>query len=252
MTDSASRRPSLGLLGGFEIEDDGEGSALPLSAQRVVAFVALHDRALLRIFVAGSLWLDTTEERASANLRTALWRLRRAGGGLVRVTTTHVALAPSVRVDLHAAAQSAHRALHDLADDRDLADLCGVGELLPDWYDDWVVDRRERFRQLRVHALEALCQHLTASGRYGDALDAALSAVAIDPLRESAQRALIRTYIAEGNSTDAMRQYRVYRDRLDTEIGLEPSWQMRELVDALPVRSRARRGVSLRAPGWRA
>ena len=44
-----------------------------------------------------------------------------------------------------------------------------MGELLPDWYDDWVLLERERFRQLRLHALDALCDDLTRAGRHWDA-----------------------------------------------------------------------------------
>ena len=69
----------LNLLRGFELWCDGERVTLPMSAQRVLAFLALHDRPVLRLYVAGSLWLDASEERSYANLRSALWRLRRPG-----------------------------------------------------------------------------------------------------------------------------------------------------------------------------
>ena len=64
--------------------------------------------------------------------------------------------------------------------------------MLPACYDDWVLVQRDRFRQLRLHALEALCERLTASGRYGEAIDAGLAAVCAEPLRESSHRVLIR------------------------------------------------------------
>ena len=40
---------------------------------------------------------------------------------------------------------------------------------------------RERFHQLRLHALEALCDRLTTAGRYGEAIDAGLAAVTAEP-----------------------------------------------------------------------
>ena len=55
-------------------------------------------------------------------------------------------------------------------------------DLLPYWYDDWVLVERERFRQLRLRALEAMCQQLTALGRFDQALEAGLAAVAGEPL----------------------------------------------------------------------
>ena len=61
-----------------------------------------------------------------------------------------------------------------------------------------------------------------------------LAAVAGEPLRESAHRALITAYLAEGNRSEALRQYRFFRHLLADELGLEPSPLMESLVD--PVR----------------
>jgi DNA-binding SARP family transcriptional activator len=217
---------TVGLLGGFELRRDGRTVELGLSSQRLLAFLALHDRPLQRVHVAGRLWLDSSEERANANLRTTLWRL---GGGLVQASSMQVALHPDVAVDVREAKALAQRVLggrHDGAAEA----LCLAGELLPDWYDDWVVLDRERFRQLRLHALEALCDHLTAAGRFGEATEAAFAAVKSEPLRESAHRALIATHIAEGNWGEALRQYELFRDALNRSLGLEPSMRMVELM----------------------
>jgi DNA-binding SARP family transcriptional activator len=104
-----------------------------------------------------------------------------------------------------------------------------------DWYDDWVILARERFRQARLHALEALCLSLASSGRYAEAAEAGLAAVAGEPLRESAHRALIQAHLAQGNPGEAIRQYRLCRRLLHEQLGLEPSPQLDELVGALPV-----------------
>ena len=65
------------LLGTFGVTCDGAPVSLPMGVQRVVAFVALHSRPVLRPYVAGSLWPNTADERAGANLRSVLWRLHR-------------------------------------------------------------------------------------------------------------------------------------------------------------------------------
>ena len=173
---------------------------LPWSAQRVVAFLALHDRPLLRLHVAGVLWPETSEDRAFASLRTALWRVRRSGCNLVQATDRQLELAPEVSVDAREAADLAHRVVHGEIkdDDEGLAGLF-TGELLPDWYDDWVLLERERIRQLHLHALETVCERLTAATRFAEPVEAGLAAVAGEPLRESAHRALVKAYLAEGN-----------------------------------------------------
>ena len=229
-------RISLFLLHGFRLERALAAIQLPLSAQRVLAFLALRNGPLQRLFVAGNLWIDSSEEHANASLRTALWRLRRPDCTLVQATATHIQLANEIDVDVRDAASRAQRALRHTSEDDDLSTLCSAGELLPDWYDDWVLIERERFRQLRLHALEAMCEQLTDGHRFGEAAEAALAAIAVEPLRESAHRSLIRTHLAEGNVGEAIRQFRAFRDRLHAELGLDPSPQMQQLVATLPIR----------------
>lgn len=227
----------LGLLHGFEVRLGGRSVELPVSVQRLVAFLALHERPLQRLHVAGSLWLDSSEDHANASLRTALWRLGRQDCTLVEASGNQVGLAPGVTVDLHQARAQARRVLrHEPATAEDLDALCFAGELLPDWYDDWVLVERERFRQLRLHALEELCAELTAAGRFAAAIEAGHASVAAEPLRESAHRLLVVAYLAEGNPGEAIRQYRFFRDLLLSELGLEPSPQMEQLVAGLHVR----------------
>jgi DNA-binding SARP family transcriptional activator len=234
---TSSRCARLQLLGGFELLLDERPLQLPLSAQRVVAFLALHPHPLQRIYVASNLWPDSTEERAHASLRTALWRLGLRGLAVATATSTQLAFAPSVDVDVHDAAARAKRLVHRTGppDPHDLGRLCDVGEVLPDWYDEWVLVERERFHQLRLHALESLCEQSARDGRFGQAAEAGLAAVASEPLRESAHRAVIAAYLAEANAADAVRQYSVYRILVKDQLGIEPSPRMQELVQGLPV-----------------
>ncbi len=227
----------LELLRGFEVRRDGDVVDLPLSAQRLAAFLALHERPLQRIYVAGSLWPESSDGHANASLRSTLWRLGRQDCALIDASALVVSLAPAVAVDLHGARKRARAALRaDTATPADIDGLCLAGELLPDWYDDWVLIERERFRQLRLHALDALCESLTATGRHAAAVEAGQAAVAAEPLRESAHRLLIKAYLAEGHRDEAIRQYRFFRDLLEAELELAPSAQIDELVAALPIR----------------
>ena len=231
-----SPRLRLALLRAFELRREGRCVDLPMSTQRLVAFLAVRNCPVHRLNAAGTLWLDTCEERAGANLRTAVWRLRRADSELVETTATHIRLGPSVAVDVHDALAQAKRLL-DKSDDCELIgpSWSGLGaDLLPDWYDDWVLLEQERFRQIRLHALEALCERLTEARRFAAAIEAGLAAVAGEPLRESAQQLLMRAYLAEGNVGEAIRQYRSYRRALRETLGLEPSPLVEELIEALP------------------
>src|SRR3712207_6610194 len=70
-------RLRLRLLGEFGLSAGPTRIALPSDAQRVLAFLALDGGRLPRAYVAGRLWPEAPQERASGNLRSALWRLRR-------------------------------------------------------------------------------------------------------------------------------------------------------------------------------
>jgi SARP family transcriptional regulator, regulator of embCAB operon len=92
-------------------------------------------------------------------------------------------------------------------------------------YEDW--------RQLRLHALEALAVRLTAGGRFGEAALAAGAAIRADPLRESARACLIRVHLGEGNQSEALREFERFSQVLKAELGLAPTPQLRRLVDTL-------------------
>jgi DNA-binding SARP family transcriptional activator len=231
--DAAPAAPlQLRLLNAFEVVAGGEPVTLPVGAQRLVAFVALQDRPVQRDYVAGMLWLDTPDERAAANLRSMLWRIQKRARGLIDAGGQRLRLEPAVRVDLRDAEALAR---HELAgtDDTLTNAASFAADLLPDWYEDWVLLERERFRQLRLRALEALCERQLHAGRIGDALETGLLSLAGEPLRESAHRALVRVHLADGNAVEAVRQYRLCRRLLREQLGIEPTQQLRELVAGL-------------------
>jgi DNA-binding SARP family transcriptional activator len=226
----------LGLLGGFRLWIEADLLSLPMNAQRLVCFLALHDQPLLRTFVGGSLWGESTDRRAGGSLRSALWRLQHPTYTLVSLTSDHIALSPTVAVDLREGEALAHRVLDP---SQDLDDVAAVDEevlsadLLPDWTEDWVLMERERYHQLRLRALEALCRRLTAKERFGQAVQAGLAAVSGEPLRESARHALNEAHLAERNGAAALREYEEFTLLLHNELGLEPSEDLRTLVEGL-------------------
>jgi DNA-binding SARP family transcriptional activator len=218
------------LLGDFRLSTGGEAIDIPPAAQRLLALVAIHDGPIARGHAAFTLWPSVPEPRAHANFRSVLWRLRRPG--VVVATLGHVRLAPHVAVD-HRGAREVARGI--IADPRgftasDPADLPLSADLLPTWSDEWLTSERERFRQLRLHALEILSAHLAEVGRHARAVEAGLLAIAAEPLRESAHRALIVAYLAEGNRVQAIRQYEWYRRLVKGELAIDPSPEMEDLA----------------------
>jgi DNA-binding SARP family transcriptional activator len=227
----------LSLMKGFELRHDGEIVTVAPSSQRLVAFVALQEGPVHRRRVGGALWLDATDERAGANLRSALWRTPAPGGcPLVLSSATHLWFNPAVELDFWAGLAWARAVLDHGGSAGPGADLLRHGltqlteDLLPDWPDDWVLVERERFRQLRLHALESISEYLTEAGLYSDALQAGLAAVAAEPLRESGHRQVVRIHLREGNISEAIREYRSYARMLADELGVSPSPAMEDLI----------------------
>jgi DNA-binding SARP family transcriptional activator len=171
------------------------------------------------------LWPFGGDERAAGNLRSALWRLRRAGVNVLVADKCSLALSAEVLVDLHVMEQWATRLIEGKAAARDLAVSPSVADalnLLPGFYDDWAIMERERIRQRILHALEALSELLVSAERFADAIEAAMLATSAEPLRESAQRVLIKAHVAEGNVSEARRSYRAYHDLMNRELGVVP------------------------------
>jgi DNA-binding SARP family transcriptional activator len=236
-TASVAPMMELDLLGSFRLRRDGEPVRLAMNSQRLLCFLALHDGFLLRHYVAGSLWGDTTDRQAAGSLRSALWRLGVLTPVLIEIADAHMRLFPSVRVDVRASDAFARRVLEPEQElsGTDLEDARLAEDLLPDWTEDWVLTRRDHHTQLRVRALEALCLRLSAAGRAGAAVQAGMLATAGDPLRESAHRALVIAHLSEGNLAAAAKQYAALRWLLWEELGVEPSAETKALVAVLPM-----------------
>jgi DNA-binding SARP family transcriptional activator len=224
--------PKLRLLNAFELTVGGLPVEMPASSQRLVALLAVHARTMHRSAVAGTLWPESTDTRAFGNLRSALWRVQRAAPDLVRVFGTAISLRPGMAVDVTEMIACARRLLDGTPDLDDLAvDPARLaGELLPDWYEDWLDGHRERLRLLGVHALEALSSQLRRRGLLAQAVDAAQLAVMSEPLRETARRALIEAHLSQGNREEAMRQLRAFHRLLASELGIEPSGPLAALL----------------------
>ncbi len=203
--------------------------------QRLVALLALHGTALRRGYVAGLLWGDSTEARAHGSLRSALSKMRVAGLRVVEICGDCLILSPEVEVDVRRATSLGRALVAGCFGEESVAMLEPrfSGELLPGWHDEWVLVERERHRQLSLYALESLCEHLTATHRYGAAVLAGLAAVDREPLRESAHRAVMKVHLAEGNAGEAIRRYRQYEEIATRDLGLEPSAMMRSLLSGI-------------------
>jgi DNA-binding SARP family transcriptional activator len=232
----AGNSAELSLFGGFALRIHGQKLSLPMHARRVLAYLSLHkmvENDCDRQALAERLWVDSSPDRSRASLRTAIWRIRSAGNDLLLGDSERVALADSVRVDVHDFRRNAERMLSDAEGYEPpglIPHLRSPADLLPGWDEDWLLLTREQLRLLRLHALEHTARRMCEHGLYPQAIDVILCVVDEEPLRESAQAILIKSHLCAGNLADACRQYHRFKAHLWDELGLRPSADLSRLV----------------------
>lgn len=224
----------LRLFGCWDLRSRAAGSIeLGRREQRLVALLALRGRRP-RSQIAGTLWPDTTDERALTSLRSAVLRIRRSAGDLLLVGRSTLALADHVRVDVQEMVRCAADVEWETAGDpRHRLAMLRTADLLPGWYEDWVVFERERLQFLRLRALEEVARSALAVGHHDLALTAALDVIAVEPLRESAHAIAIRAHLLAGNRPGAVLEYQDYRRHLEQVLAIPPSREMDELLEPL-------------------
>lgn len=229
-----STPPMLRLLGHPHLDFGGTREELPEGSQRLVAYLGVHDGWAERRTAAGTLWPHGNDKRAAGNLRSAVWRLRGAGLEVIESDKSTLRLRPGVLVDATLVADWAARLIEGRATEADLGVRAwspALPELLGGWSDEWVVFPRERLRQRVLHGVEALSRHLVRAGQITAAIEAAAAAVAVDPLRESAQRALVEAQIAAGNPGAAERIFHDYRRLVLGTLNVVPGPTFTRMVD---------------------
>jgi DNA-binding SARP family transcriptional activator len=105
-----------------------------------------------------------------------------------------------------------------------------AGRLLTGYYEDWILSEEERLQERYFRALLQLLSLLEMAGRLDEALQLALLATGLDPLREETHRAVMRLFLAKGCPEAAHRQYRTLEAVLAEGLGSRPSAATRELL----------------------
>lgn len=200
---------------------------LSLPARRILAYLAIEGRPVERAHAAAELWPDVPDETARANLRRTLWQTPEGwtlvdGDELILDAQTDLMEAQRLAAEALAGAALTLPQIALLSDD-----------ILPGWHDEWVLEAQDRFRMLRVQALEAACRSMVASGDHSLATQAGAAALAAEPLRESAAEALIDAHLAQRNRYEAAQCFRALARRLHDELGVGPDPALTERLVAI-------------------
>lgn len=211
------------LRGEPSAERDGDPIELTAPLRRLLAYLALHPGLHHRDALAARFWPDAADGVARANLRTALWGLRKAvGADAVLSTRTGVGLdAAQVATDL------------DDVDDLDAAPDAALGELLAGWPQEWAARAREAHRARVVARLDALADDAEAADDASGAAARTRARCALTPLDEPAHRALMRRLAAAGDRAGAVVVGRELVRRLHDELRVSPAPATRSALAAL-------------------
>lgn len=229
--DRAAGQVVVCLLPAFELRRYDACTPLPFRAQRLVALLAVAARPLSRSTVAARLWPDAVNARANASLRATLWGFPRDEPSPVLIENNTLALGAGIELDLTVARSLANAVIDGrYTGDDPASEAVLQDDLLPDWPDEWLAIEHERYRQLRLHALDELCLAHASAGRYARAIAAGLASVSSEPMRESAHRALMTAHLLEGNRVEAIRQFHRYLAMARVEMGIGPSEHLQQLL----------------------
>jgi ABC-type oligopeptide transport system substrate-binding subunit/DNA-binding SARP family transcriptional activator len=217
------------LLGRYEIYIDDQQIIIPSRpTQSIFAYLLLHpNTSLRREKLAGQFWPDSTESNARSNLRHALWIIRKAIGPGVdtRVTSDdlgviyHPQLGDQLDVDSFKTCLGGENSTNALF----LSISAYGGDLLPGFYEEWVVLEREHLQADFERKLENFLDCLIAEKRWNEVLEWGEHWIALGGTPEPAYRALMQAHAELGNLPGAVAQYQRCEEALARELGIEPS-----------------------------
>jgi DNA-binding SARP family transcriptional activator/tetratricopeptide (TPR) repeat protein len=191
----------------------------------LLAYLILHaNGALTRDSIAFTLWEDDTEENARANLRRHLYHLQRA----LPAPQTH----PWIFVDTDSLQwNSAAGAWVDVleftklvtsSETLEAAVELYTGDLLQNYYDDWVFGERERLRNEYLNALYALTVDHRSRRSWSSAVRYVRAILQADPWREDAVRQLMSIQYESGDRAGALQTYADFQRKLRAEMAVDP------------------------------
>jgi DNA-binding SARP family transcriptional activator len=214
------------------LSQDGVRQKVAHRQQRLITALALLGERP-RTFLSGLLWPDSSEAQAAVGLRVSIWHINHELPGLLDAdgtTDVSVALGEHVLVDITDLQRELQAPGAELSDSYPRWERLRTAELLPGWYEDWILVEQERFRALRTAALDSIASYHLSQGNTEETKAASKLAIALEPFRESSYRLLIQAHLATGDLVSALKTYRSFSADLRQEFGVGPSPSLVKLI----------------------
>lgn len=234
------------LLGGFRLRHAGQ-DVKGIQSERLILLLShllLHsEKPSSRKQIAFLFWPDTSEEQARTNLRNLFHNLKKAFpeiDSFLDLEGQAVGWKPdaAIQVDVRqfrAALNAAKSAKDDATRVRHLQEAIeqSRGELLPGFYEDWILTEREELHQLHLNALTQLAKLLEGERQYDEAIEAVNRLIRADALNESAYQNSMRLHALNEDRAGALQVYHTCVTILKRELDLDPSPEIKALHEQL-------------------
>ncbi len=237
------------LLGDFKLfyGDKPIDTLQQARLKSIFAYFLLHrGTPIPRQRLAFLYWPDATEKHAQNNLRKALFNLRTVLPDADTFLSADQKVivwqseAP-ITLDLAAFEDALQQAAQQVKSKEpssaiqwwEKAATLYQGPFLPDCYEDWVLQERERLHQQCIDGLMQLIFWLEKEREYQKAILYAHQLLRLDPLHEATYSQLMRLYAVIGNRADALRLYHECVTVLQRELEVEPGDELQHLYQQL-------------------
>jgi len=202
----------------------------------LLVYLALSpDTTRARAHLIGLLWAESPEDKARRSLNEAVRRLRTALGDDRLVTRGDALQLSTVALEI---------------DVLEFAALCRDGQLraLELWrgdflegfhvddapaFDAWMESERTRLRDLARQLVVARAEEQLAVNRYVEARALARRALALDPYSDVALSLAMRSAALEGDPASGVALYQEFAERLQRDLGGQPSPQLSALANRI-------------------
>jgi DNA-binding SARP family transcriptional activator/TolB-like protein/Tfp pilus assembly protein PilF len=232
---------SISILGPLVIEsDDVRLGKVPKKARALLAYLAAQGgQAVSRERLADLLWPYQGSEQARHSLRNCLLELRKALGRSAAfhlVTDFANCRIQDVVVDLdrfERLSRSQSRSELQAAAEAYRGEFLADFDIDSEPFQEWLAAERDRMLAVICDVLQRLTTGLAAAGEHDAAIQSGRRLVALDPLSEFGQRALMRAYARAGRRGEALRQYRSCAETLKRDLGVAPDAETQALANEI-------------------
>ncbi len=222
------------LFGTPSVSYRGDPVCFPFKKAEALVYLLSVRKSLSRAWLAHHLWPDKDETSGSRNLRNALYQLRsvlppsivRSEGGYLHLATSGLESDMTFVKNEDFTTEAELKRL-----ERPFLEGFSVEGL--DEFNQWVQNKRDEFKKTLLEKLVRQARSAVAADRLELGLGLLEHAVAMAPWDEEICRLFMESLAHKGRLSRIVEVYATLRERLRSDMGLDPSTEITELYRSL-------------------